>query len=476
MRVVAIDQGTTSTRALVVGSAGQGPDGGEIVCRRSHAQNYPAPGRVEHDPEELLSHIRQCLAAAGPADAIGLANQGESCLAWDRETGRAISPVIVWQDQRTRERIEALKADGAEALVMARAGLPLDAYFSASKLAWIVRNLPEAGDLLARGRLCLGTTDAFFLHRLTGRFVTDITTASRTSLMALETGQWDDDLCALFGVPVEALPEIVPTMGDFGAAEMGGRRVAVTASAVDQQAALYGHGCRAPGDGKITFGTGAFALVVSGNAPPRGNANGILPTIAWQRQGTDPVYALDGGVYCAGSAVNWARSLGLFREFAEIGAFTAPAAIERGLAFVPALSGLGAPYWDRHAAGLWVGLSLDTTARDMVQAILEGIAFRAAQVLDAMAATTAIGPVISIDGGMAANPYFCQFLADVTEREITVPHFAELTALGVARMAMDGNGQEATEGKGVNTYRAGRNMSALKERFARAVSLGRDWK
>lgn len=328
MKVLAIDQGTTSTRALVVDDAGIVP-----VLSREHRQIYPAPGHVEHDPEELIANLRACLAAApeGVA-AVGLDNQGESCLAWDAGTGQAITPVIVWQDDRTAATCARLKAEGAEDLTLSRAGLPLDPYFAGSKLGWIMGNVPAARDLLARGRLRLGTTDAFFRDRLTGRYETDPTTASRTALMNLETGQWDADLCALFGVPAAALPPIGPTTGDLGTLPGG---LPLTASVVDQQAALFGHGCRTPGDAKITFGTGAFALALTGGLT---RAPGLLPTIAWAEAGRAPVHALDGGVYAASSAANWARGLGLFSDWAEVNAFAAAPAISRGVAFVPALS------------------------------------------------------------------------------------------------------------------------------------------
>ncbi|MGD1876111.1 MAG: FGGY family carbohydrate kinase, partial [Kiloniellaceae bacterium] len=260
MTIAALDQGTTSTRALALQ-----PDGTATVVKAlEHRQVYPRPGWVEHDPEELIANLRACAEAVEDLEALGIDNQGESCLAWNAETKEAISPVIVWQDGRTAETIENLKRGGAEKETLDRAGLPLDSYFSAAKLAWIVQTLPEAQRLLSRGKLRLGTTDAFFLDRLTGRCVTDITTASRSSLMNLESGQWDPELCRLFGVPLEALPEIVATTGDFGAMTVAGKSVPVTASIVDQQAALYGHGCRHAGDGKITFGTGAFALMVTG--------------------------------------------------------------------------------------------------------------------------------------------------------------------------------------------------------------------
>ncbi len=476
MRVVAIDQGTSSTRAFVLDQTGKG----EITCTRQHRQIYPRPGWVEHDPEELLQHIIECLEAAGAVDAIGIDNQGESCLAWDAHSGRAISPLIVWQDRRTEEAVEKLKADGAEELTLKRAGLPLDPYFSASKLAWIVDNIPEARQLLNKRRLRLGTSDAFFIERLTGNFVTDITTASRTSLLNLETGQWDSELCDLFHIPIEALPEIKPSFGgegdSFGTVKLKGKNVAITASVVDQQAALYGHECRQPGDAKITFGTGAFALVLTGDVMVRKPDQGLLPTIAWQRANAPPVYALDGAVYCASSALNWAKSLGLFASFDEINAFDAAPAITRDLAFVPALNGLACPYWEGAAAGLWIGMGLDTSAHDMVQAIIEGVALRAGQVIDAMGAQVVIAESISIDGGMSANPYFCQFLATVLQKQIRVSAIDELTAMGTAMMAM-GAGDQVDEGNAqYRIYEPEEQLAGSKARFADAVDRCRDWR
>ncbi|MEM1429999.1 MAG: FGGY family carbohydrate kinase [Pseudomonadota bacterium] len=432
MRILAIDQGTTSTRAVVVEEDGAR----HLAAAIQHRQIYPRPGWVEHDAEELIANIRACIAAAGAEiAAVGLANQGESCLAWHRETGEALGPVIVWQDERTAHVTDRLRAEGGEALTFERAGLPLDPYFSASKLAWLLDYLDGARRLAAAGNLCLGTTDAFFRHRFTGRFETDVATASRTSLMNLETCAWDQDLCALFGVPLECLPVLTPTAGALG--EVSG--LPLTASIVDQQAALRGHGCAAPGEAKITFGTGAFVLAVAGpETPPAGC--GALPTIAWQRAGDRPTYALDGGLHAAAAALNWARGLGLFSEFGEINAFDRPPAISRGVVFVPALAGLACPHWDRGAKGAWLGMGLDTDRRDLVQAVLEGVAFRTAEVLRAMESVCEIRAPVSIDGGMTANPWFCQFLADCIGRDVAVSVDPELTVMGTAALAAEGAG------------------------------------
>ena len=433
MKVLSIDQGTTGTKAFTLDEQGQF----KKIANFEHKQIYPEQGWVEHDAEELLAHIVACIKKAGKVDAIGIANQGETLVAWDSETGKPIYNAIVWQDDRTKLTTEKLKADGAQALTLAKAGLPLDPYFSASKMRWIIENVDGAEGLAQQHRLRLGTSDAFFLARLTGNFVTDITTASRTSLMSLETLQWDQDLCELFGIPISCLPEIKPTAGFFGTYG----KSPITANMVDQQAALYGHGCHLPGDAKITFGTGAFALAITGNDRPQNNQQGLLPTVAWAMQDRPPLFAIDGGIYNAASAVNWAKSLGLFTDYAEINQFKAESALQRGLVFVPALSGLACPHWDRSAAGLWLGLGLDTTKHDMMQALLEGIAMRAAEVLQAMAKLGAKGQSISIDGGLAANEYFCQFLSNALNRIVKVAGSPDLTALGLARMTMKGAGQ-----------------------------------
>lgn len=434
MRVVAIDQGTTSTRALLMDGTGNLTP----LLSLQHRQHYPDKGHVEHDADELLANVARCAAAGAQAGAtvVGLDNQGESCLAWDARDGTPLGPVIVWQDDRTADVTAALDADGAGQEVMARAGLPLDPYFSASKFGWILRNVPRAANLAARGRLRLGTTDAFFRDRLTGRFETDVATASRTSLMNIVTGTWDGELCRLFGVPIEALPPIGPTSGPLGDLP-GGLRLA--ASIVDQQAALYGHGCRAPGETKVTFGTGAFAQCVTGPLK-RPEKPDPLPTVAWQREGEPITYALDGGVYAAAAAVNWARDLGLFAGYAEIDAFEGPAAIDRGIAFVPALAGLGCPHWNRGAKGSWLGLGLSDGKADLTRALLEGVALRTQEVLQAMQAEQPGAGVLSIDGGLSRNGYFVQFLADVTGCPLAVSAEPELTAAGVARLAADASG------------------------------------
>jgi glycerol kinase len=458
VRIVAIDQGTTSTRALSLDADGRL----HPILSLPHAQTTPAPDHVEQDAEELLANVLRCLQAA-KADVVGLSNQGESCLAWDARDGRPLGPVITWQDGRTADVTEGLARDGAGPMVMARAGLPLDPYFSASKLGWMVRHLPQVAMAARQGHLRLGTTDAFFRDRLTGRFETDVATASRTSLMQLGTGQWDPDLCRLFGVPIEALPKITPTSGDLGTLP-GGARLA--ASIVDQQAALYGHGCRQPGETKVTFGTGAFVQCVTGGLVAAGTS-GVLPTVAWQAEGQPVTYALDGGVYAAASAVNWARALGLFTDYAQISAFPGTA-IDRGLVFVPALVGLGCPHWNRQARGAWLGLGLADGKADLMQALLEGIALRTAEVLAAMAHVQPVTGKVSIDGGLSRNPYFTGFLADTLGLDLFLSDEAELTAAGLAHMAATAAGVAIPEHRPGRVLAANPSDPARLARFAAA--------
>ena len=477
-RILAIDQGTTATKTYTLDSAGH-----FAFCRSvDHRQIYPQPGWVEHDPAALLSNIQKSIEAAGDIEAIGIDNQGETVIAWDGASGLPIYNAIVWQDQRTTEFTEALKAQGAEHLTLERAGLPLDPYFSASKLRWILKHVPQAAKLLKKGQLKLGTSDSFFIYRLTGEYATDVTTASRTSLMNLATCDWDPDLCEIFEIPLEILPEIRPTAGDFGVVTSTGREIPLTASVVDQQAALLGHGCFASGQIKVTFGTGVFALANVGEHVQRDHARGILSTVAWQLNHRKPVYAVDAGVYNAGSAVNWAKNLGLFAGFGDIDHFDKPCAISRGLVFVPALSGLACPYWDRSAAGLWLGLSLETTKEDLCQAVLEGIALRTAQLLDAIFHLTGRQDSLSVDGGLINNSYFCQFLADITQCKIVVPVSPDITAYGTGRLALIGSGivknlsdlTPAPKPQKIITPRS--DLTHLKPRFDDAVSRSRNWR
>ena len=477
-RVLAIDQGTTATKTYTLDSEGH-----FLFCNSiEHHQIYPQSGWVEHDPETLLRNVEDSINAEKNIDAIGIDNQGETVIAWDSESGLPIYNAIVWQDQRTNDFTEKLKADGAEEVTLDRAGLPLDPYFSASKLRWILQNVPEAQRLLSEDRLMLGTSESFFIYRLTGEYATDVTTASRTSLMNLETCAWDRQLCKLFEIPIGILPEIRPTTAHFGFLKSKGKDIPISTSVVDQQAALMGHACYEAGQIKATFGTGVFALANMGETIQSDREGKILSTVAWQFAGKKPVYAVDAGVYNAGSAVNWVRSLGLFQDFTDIDDFDKEPAVSRGMVFVPALSGLACPYWDRSAAGLWIGLSLETTKEDLCQSALEGIAFRTAQLLDAIAPLTGEEKNLSVDGGLTNNSYFCQFLADVTQREIIIPASPDITTYGTARFALIGSGlvkntsdlPPADEPKSIIIPRT--DLTHFIERFGEAIARSRKWR
>ncbi len=327
----------------------------------------------------MLDAIRGLIARAGQVARIGIANQGETVVAWDGITRRPLGNAIVWQDTRTMPQLSRMRADGLEGVVRERAGLPLDPYFSAAKLRWLYDHLPDARDLHAAGRLRLGTSDAFFLDALAGRSVSDVSTASRTSLMNLAGLAWDNTLCEAFGVPRDCLPEIIDSAGDLLPMPDGH---ILGASIVDQQAALFGHGCGGQGDLKITFGTGAFALALAGATPPDPGETGLLPTCAW-RIGGRTAYALDGGITTAGSAVEWLRTIGLLDGFEALESHAGPSAAEQGLMFVPAQAGLGCPHWDRGARALWIGMETDTTRDALCRAVLEGIALRAAELVAA---------------------------------------------------------------------------------------------
>lgn len=453
-----------STRLLAAERGGL-----QVLGQLRHQTRYPAPGWVEQDADEILSNCQRLLAEAGQADAIGLANQGESCLAWNAVTGEPLPPIIVWQDRRTLADL-ARMADLTDEIT-ARSGLPLDPCFSAAKLGWLIRERPEVAAAHRAGQLRLGTTDAFLLDRLGGTFATDRATASRTGLINLATGAWDAALCEMFGVPMACLPEIRGNLAGFG--QVGG--VPVAASIVDQQAALYGHGCRKRGDAKITFGTGAFALVVTGGTPPAPDG-GLLPTVAWDL-GEGMVYALDGGVQDAGSAVEWALKAGLAASLADFDTFDHPPAVARDLVFLPAFSGLGAPHWDRSAAPLLIGLSPDMTRRDMCQALIEGIAFQTADLVSEIARAAPLSGPISIDGGLSASACFTAFLAQIMQRDVAISAFGERTAFGAAQLAAKALGAVLAEPEGpANILHPGPAAPHWQSRFHDALARSRGWR
>ncbi len=420
----------------------------EVVgaAQREFGQLYPRPGWVEHDPETLWSTAigtaREVMAQAGleasGLAAVGIANQRETTLVWDRETGRAVHNAIVWQDRRTAAACEALEAAGHGALVAERTGLRLDPYFSATKIGWILDNVPDARARAEAGQLAFGTVDSFLLWRLTEGAVhaTDATNASRTLLCDLVAGTWDDEMLALFDIPRAMLPEIRDSAGAFGTTRLLGGVVPVRGMAGDQQAALIGQACLSPGMVKATYGTGAFILLNVGTEPVR-STHRMLTTIAWQRGGRRS-YALEGSIFSAGTGVQWLRDgLGVIDHASQTGELAAQADPDQEVYIVPAFTGLGAPHWNSHARGTIVGISRGTTRRELARAVLESIAYQTRDLLDAMLsdAPDTGEVVLRVDGGMTASDWTMQFLADMLGVGVDRPRCLETTALGAAYLA-----------------------------------------
>ena len=436
--VLAIDQGTTSTRAILFDSQG------EVVAtaQRELTQHYPELGWVEHDPEEIwqsvVATVREVLTGIPPTRiaGIGITNQRETAVVWDRATGEPIHRAIVWQDRRTAERCAKLKADGAEALVSARTGLLLDPYFSATKIAWILDAVPGARARAERGELAFGTVDSFLLWRLTGGAVhaTDVTNAARTSLFDIREQQWDAELCRLFGVPEAILPEVGDNSGLFGmtAPNLFEAQIPITGMAGDQQAALFGQRCTRPGMVKSTYGTGCFMLLNTGEEALT-SSNRLLTTPAYRIEGRT-TYALEGSIFAAGAAVKWLRDgLGVIADAADTDSLATQVPDSHGVYMVPAFVGLGAPHWDAEARGAIFGLTFDATGAHLARAALEAVAYQTVDLVEAMRADGAKRPPeVRVDGGMAANDWFCQFLADMLTAPVERPANLETTALGAA--------------------------------------------
>ncbi|HZF95292.1 MAG TPA: glycerol kinase GlpK [Allosphingosinicella sp.] len=438
MILLVIDEGTTSTRAMLFAASG--------AClgtvQKELGQHYPRPGWVEHDAEEIwqasLSCARSVVEQAGSAEriaAIGITNQRETICFWSRRTGRALAPAIVWQDRRTADHCARLREAGEEPGLQERTGLLLDPYFSATKIAWALEHWPalrEAGD-----DLCVGTVESWLVFKLTGGLhVSDATNASRTALMDIRTGRWDEALLALFGVPASALPEIVDCAGVVGEtlSEHFGRAIPIAGMAGDQQAAAIGQACFAPGDTKATYGTGAFVLTHTGAAMTR-SRHRLLSTVAW-RIGGETAYALEGSVFVAGSLVKWLRDeLGLIAAAGECDGLARSVADNGGVAIVPALAGLGAPHWAPDARGAITGLSFGTGRAHIVRASLEAMAHQTHDLMRAFAADGAAWERLKIDGGMSANDWMAQDLADMLGVPVERPGFVETTALGAAMLA-----------------------------------------
>ena len=441
--ILVLDAGTTSTRAIVFDT------GGTIVAQaaRPLTQHYPHPGWVEHDAGEIWTLSRAVLEEAAGAAGIeriaclGLTNQRETVVFWDRASGEPLAPAIVWQDRRTADICARLKEQGREAAVQAKTGLLLDPYFSATKIAWALDNWPAVRAAADAGSLALGTVESFLLFRLTGGAVhaTDATNASRTLLMDLATCAWDDELIALFGVPRAALPAITDCAGALGTVALLGRDVPVTGSAGDQQAAAIGQACLSPGMVKATYGTGCFVLAHAGAVPPV-SSHRLLSTVAW-RLGGVATYALEGSIFTAGSAVQWLRDgLGLIAASPDTEALAGSVADSGGVVFVPALAGMGAPHWRPEARGLLTGLTAGTTRAHLARATLEAMGQQTADLLDALAADGVRAARLRVDGGMVANDWLCQDTADTLGIPVERPRVIETTALGAAMLAGVGAG------------------------------------
>jgi glycerol kinase len=441
--VLALDQGTTSSRAIVFDQAGAI----RAVAQKELRQIFPRPGWVEHDPNEIwstqLGVAAEALAragiTAGDVAAIGITNQRETTLLWDRRTGQPIANAIVWQDRRTAPACERLKADGAAALIQEKTGLVIDAYFSGTKVQWLLDHVPEARRRAEAGELAFGTVDAWLLWKLTGGrlHATDVTNASRTLFLNLHTGQWDDELLQLFHVPRALLPEVRGSSEVFAetAPELFSRPIPIAGVAGDQQAALFGQLCTEPGLAKNTYGTGCFLLLHTGTEPVP-SRNQLVSTMAW-RIGGQTEFALEGSVFIAGAVVQWLRDgLGIIRASSEVEALAASVPDTGGLYLVPAFAGLGAPHWDPYARGVLVGITRGTTAAHVARAALEGIAYQVADLLQAMEDDSGLTlKEIRVDGGAAANNFLMQFQADILGVPTLRPRIAETTALGAAYLA-----------------------------------------
>ena len=439
--ILAIDQGTTSTRCLVF-------DGERRIAGLAQLefdQYYPAEGWVEHDPETIWRDTRTVIdgalaAAEISADqcaAIGLTNQRETTVLWDRKTGAPLHRAIVWQDRRTAATCEALRQAGHEPRVQQLTGLLLDPYFSATKLAWLLDAIPGARERAEAGELAFGTIDSFLLWRLTEGRVhrTDVTNASRTLLFDIHRQQWSDELLDLFAIPRAVLPDVCDSAADFGETTLLGAPIPIAGIAGDQQAALVGQSCFAAGEAKITYGTGGFMLLNTGGQPaPAGGR--LLTTVAYRVDGrTD--YAIEGSLFVAGAAIKWLRDkLGVIVDARQTRDMAASLPDNGGVYLVPAFVGLGAPHWLTEARGLVTGMTFDTSAAHFARAALESIAYQTCDLIAAMAAEGAGAPrSLRVDGGVAGNDWFCQFLADVLDLPVTRPANVETTALGAAMLA-----------------------------------------
>ena len=438
--ILALDQGTSSSRAIIFDH-----DGNPLaVSQKEFTQHFPRPGWVEHDPEEIWSSessvmldvVRKSGVKTADIAAVGITNQRETTIVWDAETGKPVYNAIVWQDRRTSEYCDSLKALGLTEKIREKTGLLIDAYFSGTKIRWILENVPAARDLARQGRLRFGTVDCWLVWKLTGGRVhcTDATNASRTMLFNIHTLKWDEELLDLLGIPASMMPQVRSCSEVYGTCDLLDG-VPVAGAAGDQQAALFGQMCTEPGDVKNTYGTGCFLLMNSG-ANAITSRNQLLTTIAW-KIGDTVNYALEGSVFVAGSIVQWLRDgLGLIKQSSEIEALAASVPNNGGVYLVPALTGLGAPYWDQYAKGSITGITRGTTAAHLARAALEGIAFETYDVVDAMRRDAGIAlRSLKVDGGASRNNLMMQFQADILNTDVVRPVVTETTALGAAYLA-----------------------------------------
>jgi glycerol kinase len=439
--ILALDQGTTSSRAIVFNHAGSIV----AVAQKEFRQIFPKPGWVEHDANEIWATqasvateaVARAKLDASQIAAIGITNQRETTVVWDRRTGKPICNAIVWQDRRTAPICDRLRARGLAPMIRRKTGLVVDAYFSGTKLQWILQNVPRAKTKAKAGELAFGTVDSWLVWNLTrGRqHVTDPSNASRTMLFNLKTGDWDDELLELFGVPRAVLPEVRSSSEVYGEAEIFRSRVPIAGIAGDQQAALFGQVCTQPGMVKNTYGTGCFMLMHTG-AKPVASKNNLLTTVAW-RLGNRTEFALEGSIFIAGAVVQWLRDgLGIIQSSAEVEALAASVPDTHGVYLVPAFAGLGAPHWDQYARGLIAGVTRGTTRAHIARAALEGIAYQVADVLHAMQSDAGIKlKELRVDGGASANNLLMQFQSDLLGVPVVRPKVTETTALGAAYLA-----------------------------------------
>ncbi|MGZ4436312.1 MAG: glycerol kinase GlpK [Nocardioidaceae bacterium] len=481
MSVLAIDAGTTGVTALVVTPEGT------IAAKgyQEFAQHFPRPGWVEHAPEEIwqatLEAVRAVLTQvdAGELTAVGITNQRETILLWDRETLGSPRRAIVWQDRRTAALCARLREAGHEPRVAELTGLRLDPYFSGTKLAWLAEQEPNTWALVEDGRYAVGTVDSYLIARMTrGTWhVTDVSNASRTLLFDLERGDWSDELCALFGVPRDALPEIVPSWGEIArtdARSFAGLDLPIAGIAGDQQSALFGQTCFEVGDSKCTYGTGSFILTNTGTEVVRSDA-GLLSTAAWRSPEGETTYAVEGAIFVTGAAVQWLRDgLQIVGSAAETAAIATTVDDTEGVVFVPALTGLGAPDWDPHARGLIIGITRGTTRAHLVRATLEAIAFEVRDVVDTLPLRASLTG-LTVDGGASANDLLCQVQADQLGVPVERPRIVETTALGAAFLAGLGTGVWASTDDLRETWQLDRRFEPQADRAA-ADAAHRRWR